>query len=158
MRSLREFVWAQGREEWPRGARNGGPKLLIVGWGRPASAALKRYVFQDSMRAPSCRTSLAHFFRKIGTPRSRVVDKFLNFATRLKWESFFCGLWPPFECQLWYFYKHVFHQRGVVKITPVIFIRVLEARMSPRTCIISRVWAHEFQTEGEVLVTLSCSC
>ena len=55
----------------PRRARKGGPKGLIVHLGRAASAALKRYVFQDSMRVPVRRSSLGHFFAKTELPLER---------------------------------------------------------------------------------------
>ena len=58
------------------------------GGGRTAFAALKRYVFQGSMRDPVCRSTLGRFFGKVGLSLERCLFFFL-FATPLEWESLF---------------------------------------------------------------------
>ena len=63
------------------------------GGGRTAFAALKRYVFQGSMRAPACGSSLGCFFEKVGFfygwRALSCVPRYTKYAKRLRFSSAF---------------------------------------------------------------------
>ena len=120
-----------------KAARNGGAR----GGGSTELAALKRYVFQDSMRYPLRGSSLGHFSQKPSS-HSRGVEKFLHFATPLELGPPFWPEMPPVRVPFVFFdlsEKIDFRSGGVVKIAPLICSRVLRTKITFQKCIISRV-------------------
>ena len=84
---LREFVCVNYRHLGP-GARGKAARNGRARGGSTELAALKRYVFHDSMRAPVRRCSAVRFFAKVALSPQRCRKK-IFLATPQARESFF---------------------------------------------------------------------
>ena len=126
---------------WPRRARKGGPKQLIARGGKTASATLKRYVFQDSMRPPRRGSSFGHFFAKTELPLERCRTIFTLCDTSREGAPFLARNASRSSPTRFFDLseKIDFRSGGVVKIATLIFTRVLQKKMALQKCIISRV-------------------
>ena len=86
----------------PRRARKVGPKLLIARGGNAASGTLKRYVFQDSMRAPLVRLEFGPLFRKKRAPTREVSKSFCTLRHLSSGSALFGQKCSPFESQTFF--------------------------------------------------------
>ena len=134
-----------------RRARKGYPKRFVAGWGRAASAALKRYVFQDSMRAHCGGSPLGHFFAKTKLPAERCRKVFALCDTSRVGAAFGArnaSCWSPtrfFDLSE----KIDFRSGGVVKIATLIFTRVLQTKWRSKCTLFPR-WGPRFQNGREI--------
>ena len=142
---------------WPRRARKGGPKQLIARGGKTASATLKRYVFQDSMRAPLCGSSLGHFFAKTELPLERCRKVFALCDTSRAGAAFLARNASRSSPNRFFDLseKIDFRSGGVVKIATLIFTRVLQNKNGAPKVQYFQGGRLVFKTEGKFSMNFS---
>ena len=94
------------------------------GGGRTAFAALKRYVFQGSMRAPVRRSTLGRFFGKVGLSLERCLF-FFSLQHLSNGSPCFEQEAVPIRVPATVFQPNAFQPRGVAKIGLMRFSLVL---------------------------------